>query len=138
MQKPDPHRDEPNIWDAPAETEADADTTEPVAPEPVAVRATRRNTTRTPAPVTNEFDLEGLMTDFPTATELERFVYDRTGIVLSLKGRANRLKYQVAMDALNGVEIDPKYMGGENPWVEKGDLIPVSYTHLTLPTNREV
>jgi hypothetical protein len=27
-------------------------------------------------PVSTEFDLEGLMTDFPTAKELERFVFD--------------------------------------------------------------
>ena len=52
------------------------------------------------------------MTDFPTAKELERFVYDETGIVLNLKGRANKLKYQVAMDVLNGVEVDQKFIGG--------------------------
>ena len=32
----------------------------------------------------NSFDMEGLMTDFPTAKELEKFVYDRTGVVLNL------------------------------------------------------
>jgi hypothetical protein len=72
-----------------------------------------------------EFDMEGLMTDFPTAKELERFVYDQTGRVLNLKGRANKLKYQVAMDVLNGRDIDPVFVGGDNPYIEKADLVPV-------------
>jgi hypothetical protein len=70
------------------------------------------------------FDLEGLMTDFPTATELQRFVYDQTGIVLNLKGRSNKLKYQIAMDVLNGAEPDPAFTGTENPYLDKIDLIP--------------
>lgn len=72
-----------------------------------------------------EFDLEGLMTDFPTATELERFVYDQTGVVLTLKGRANKLKYQVAMDVLNGVEVDSKFIGGDNPYIDRTELVPI-------------
>jgi hypothetical protein len=71
-----------------------------------------------------EFDMEGLMTDFPTAKELERFVYDETGIVLNLKGRANKLKYQVAMDVLNGKEVDPTFIGNNNPYVDKAEMIP--------------
>jgi len=71
-----------------------------------------------------DFDIEGLMTDFPTATELERFVYDQTGIVLNLKGRANKLKYQVAMDVLNGVEVEPKYIGDNNPYINKAEMVP--------------
>jgi hypothetical protein len=65
------------------------------------------------------------MTDFPTATELERFVYDETGIVLQLKGRANKLKYQVAMDVLNGQAVDQKYVGGDNPYIDRTELVPV-------------
>jgi hypothetical protein len=72
-----------------------------------------------------QYDLEGLMTDFPTARELERFVFDETGIVLNLKGRANRLKYQVAMDVLNGAEVDPVFVGSENPYVDRADMVPV-------------
>lgn len=72
-----------------------------------------------------DFDLEGLMTDFPTAKELERFVFDETGIVLNLKGRANKLKYQVAMDVLNGLEVDPKFVGGDNPYIDRTELVPV-------------
>jgi len=75
--------------------------------------------------VTAEFDMEGLMTDFPTAKELERFVYDQTGIVLNLKGRANKLKYQVAMDVLNGKEVDATFVGGDNPYIERADMVPV-------------
>ena len=70
------------------------------------------------------FDLEGLMTDFPTARELERFVYDQTGLVLNLKGRANKLKYQVAMDALNHQPVDPAFLGDVNPYLDKVDMIP--------------
>jgi hypothetical protein len=72
-----------------------------------------------------EYDIDGLMTDFPTAKELERFVFDETGIVLNLKGRANKLKYQVAMDVLNGQQVDPKFVGGDNPYIDKTELIPV-------------
>ena len=72
-----------------------------------------------------EYDLDGLMTDFPTATELERFVYDQTGIVLNLKGRANKLKYQIGMDVLNGHPVESKYLGSENPYVDKAEMIPV-------------
>ena len=80
---------------------------------------------RTQAVLTDTgFDLEGLMTDFPTATELQRFVYDRTGLVLNLKGRANRLKYQIALDTLNGIEPHAQYLGSENPYIDKMELIP--------------
>lgn len=70
------------------------------------------------------YDLEGLMTDFPTARELERFVYDETGIVLSLKGRANRVKYQVALDALTLGRVSDQYLGAENPYIDRSELVP--------------
>jgi hypothetical protein len=102
-----------NPWDKPEGTPEKAVSTAP------AKKATP------PKAVSNaEYDLEGLMTDFPTAKELERFVFDETGIVLNLKGRANKLKYQVAMDALNGVEIDPKFTGENNPYIDKAEMIP--------------
>jgi len=83
---------------------------------------------RTPeqlAQLAHDFDMEGLMTDFPNATELQKFVYDQTGIVLNLKGRANRIKYQVALDTLNGIPPSAEFTGSENPYVDKNDLIPV-------------
>jgi hypothetical protein len=79
-----------------------------------------------PASTSNaEYDIEGLMTDFPTAKELERFVFDETGVVLNLKGRANQLKYKVALDVLNGLDVDPKFIGDDNPYVDKADMVPV-------------
>ena len=96
---------------------------DPAQPEPAPAQT--RAEVISQAAVKIEFDLDGLMTDFPTAKELERFVYDQTGRVLNLKGRANKLKYQVAMDVLNGVEIDPHYEGGDNPYIERADLVPV-------------
>ena len=71
------------------------------------------------------YDMEGLMSDFPTAKDLERFVYDETGTVLNLKGRAQKLKYQVAMDCLNGKDIEPQFIGKENPYIDKADMVPV-------------
>jgi hypothetical protein len=71
------------------------------------------------------YDMEGLMSDFPTARDLERFVYDETGIVLSLKGRAQKLKYQVAMDTLNGQAVKPEFIGKDNPYIDKADMVPV-------------
>lgn len=80
----------------------------------------------TPSSTSNaDYDIDGLMTDFPTARDLERFVFDETGIVLNLKGRANKLKYQVAMDVLNGQPIDEKFIGNDNPYIDKADLVPV-------------
>ena len=75
-------------------------------------------------PTTKDFDLEGLQTDFPTATELQRFVYDETGIVLSLKGRSNAIKYGTALAVLNGETVDPKFIGTENPYIDRADLVP--------------
>ena len=111
----------PNPWDTPVEG---------VEEKPTKAKAkakTQANEEAAPVQPSSEFDfdLEGLMSDFPTATELERFVYDVKGVVLALKGRANKLKYQTAMDVLNGLEVDPKFIGDENPYVEKSELVPL-------------
>jgi hypothetical protein len=71
-----------------------------------------------------DFDLEGLQTDFPTATELQRFVYDETGVVLNLKGRSNQVKYTTALAVLNGEPVDEKFIGSENPYIDRADLVP--------------
>ena len=108
-----------NVWDQPEEdsvTETFVEKAEEVI---------EKTTPKKPKSLNSaEFDLEGLMTDFPTATDLERFVFDETGIVLSLKGRANKLKYQVAMDVLNGEEVDEKFIGNNNPYIDKTELVP--------------
>lgn len=98
------------------------------SPEPVKPQATAPTAT-----TTNMYDLDGLMTDFPTARELEKFVFDETGIVLNLKGRANKLKYQVAMDVLNGAEPAPEFIGSENPYLDKNDLVPVEAVRILPP-----
>jgi hypothetical protein len=84
-----------------------------------------------PAPINTDqlqadpgFDMEGLMTDFPTATELQKFVYDQTGFALNLKGRSNKLKYQIALDTLNGQTPPEQYVTSDNPYVDKNDLVP--------------
>jgi hypothetical protein len=106
-----------NPWEDPAPADITAEEIMAVA-EQVAATAPKSISTA-------DFDIDGLMTDFPTAKELERFVFDETGIVLNLKGRANKLKYQVAMDVLNGEEIDPKFLGGDNPYIDRTELVPV-------------
>jgi len=124
-----------NIWD---------DAVEPAAPVEPDAKPPKLKKPAVPATVEREFDLEGLVTDLPTARDLERFVYDETGIVLNLKGRANKLKYQTAMDVLNGLEIDPKFIGGDNPYIDRTELIPVAYLRdpppkdKTLPGNEEL
>ena len=106
---------EENIWD---------DTAETVTPVEPSAKPTKLKKPAEPELVDREFDIEGLMTDFPTAKDLERFVYDETGIVLNLKGRANKLKYQIAMDTLNGVSVEERYVGKDNPYLDKTDLVP--------------
>jgi hypothetical protein len=108
-----------NVWDDSFDHKATVK--EEATPK---VAKTQKQPTPPKAIVHSDFDIEGLMTDFPTAKELERFVFDETGIVLNLKGRANNLKYQVAMDVLNGQEVDPKFIGGDNPYIEKAEMIP--------------
>ena len=101
----------------------------PTAPEPKPELELRIK----PQASTNDFDMEGLMTDFPTAKELERFVYDQTGVVLNLKGRANKLKYQVALDVLNGADIDPVFIGSDNPYLDRADMVPEDPVKPTPP-----
>jgi len=120
---------ESDPWDTPVDAVDPADPAATVATEITDSDAERIQRAvqaqRATEPATPEYDTDGLMTDFPTATELERFVYDQTGHVLNLKGRANKLKYQVAMDVLNGLEVDVKFIGGDNPYVDRSELVPV-------------
>ena len=61
-----------------------------------------------------EFDLQGLKEDFPTAPELEKFVFNTTGITLALAGRKNNLKYEIALKVLNGETVDDKYISNKS------------------------
>jgi hypothetical protein len=66
------------------------------------------------------------MNDFPTARALEQFVYTQTNceVSLNLQGRSNQLKYNLALDALDGKRIPDKYLSKDNPYMEKTDLVP--------------
>jgi len=115
-------------WDTGVDTELTVDPAEQQLPQDTTEWTTNPNKPtkkKTQAVLLDAgFDMEGLMTDFPTAAELQRFVYDQTGIVLNLKGRANKVKYQIALDTLNGAEPDPAFVGSENPYIDKMELIP--------------
>tara|TARA_R110000868_G_scaffold21535_9_gene89170 strand:- start:4869 stop:5639 length:771 start_codon:yes stop_codon:yes gene_type:complete len=113
----------PSTWDIP----------EAALAEPVAATQSRSKPESEPL-----FDLEGLMTDFPTARDLEKFVFDQTGIVLNLKGRSNKFKYQSAMDVLNGQKPDEYLLGKENPYLDKNDIIPVDELRSSFPIPAEV
>lgn len=112
-----------NIWDAPVEEVLDSVTETFTEKAEEVIKQTAPKQPKSLNAI--QFDLEGLMTDFPTAKELERFVFDETGIVLNLKGRANKLKYQIAMDVLNGDDVDPVFLGQNNPYIDKTELVPV-------------
>ena len=84
------------------------------------------------------YDIEGLINDFPTARELEKFVFDETGYVLNLKGRSNKFKYETAMSVLNGAKPEDYMLGKENPYLDKTDLIPVDTLRTEFPRPAEV
>lgn len=106
-------KNKPTVWDI--------ESTDDV---PVIVKADKAAAAKPKPKLDFSFDMEGLMTDFPTATDLQRFVYDQTGHVLNLKGRSNKLKYQLALDVLNGETPPEAVLGEENPYLDKQELIP--------------
>jgi len=95
-----------------------------------------------PEPI--EYSLEGLKADFPTATELEKFVFDETRVSLKLKGLAPEKKYEIALAVLKNQDIDPRYITGANPYLDNNDLIPedpirpIPKRDPRLPQNSEV
>jgi hypothetical protein len=95
-------------------------------------------------PQEENYDLEGLKSDFPTAGELELFVYNETKVKLNLKGRSNELKYKVALDVLNGKEVDSKFYTEKDPRLDEKDLVPVDELKpipdrdATLPPQSEI
>ena len=115
----------PSVWDIEQSTAA---STPKETRKPTKAKSEAEVTESVAKPSTRMeplFDIEGLMTDFPTAKELEKFVFDETGIVLNLKGRSNKFKYQTALDVLNGAKPEDYLLGSENPYLDKNDLIPV-------------
>jgi hypothetical protein len=126
----------PNIWD---QAEAPAAADKPVIIKtPKEVKPAKQEVAAQVDPDFLRYDIEGLMTDFPTATELQRFVYDQTGYVLSLKGRSNKFKYQVAMDVLNGGKPPAEVIGTENPYLDKVELIPEEPFKSDFPRDPEI
>ena len=131
MIKPD-SKAQSNVWDIPVEDALDK-ATDKKAMAAIAkeeAKASKSKTSvevkKTQAPTFEPlYDMEGLMTDFPTAKELEKFVFDKTGYALELKGRSNKFKYETAMAVLNGEKPDSALLGEENPYLDKNDLIPV-------------
>jgi hypothetical protein len=124
-----------NIWG----DDLNPSTLQPVA-EPT-IEETKIEVTKPTQPISigaGDFDVEGLMTDFPTATDLERFVYDQTGVTLNLKGRANKVKYETALAVLNGEDIDPVFLGGTNPYIEKADMVPTEELKPTPPRDKAI
>jgi hypothetical protein len=71
------------------------------------------------------YDIDALKSDLPTAKELAQFVYDRTQIALDLVGKPKEDQYQVAKNALEGKKVPAEYITGDNPYVDKRELIPV-------------
>ena len=78
------------------------------------------------------------MTDFPTAKDLEKFLFDKTGVALDLKGRSNKFKYETALQILNGGEIPDILVASENPYLDKNDLVPVDPMKEIPPRPQEV
>jgi hypothetical protein len=113
-----------NTWDMPSET------SEGIAPGSAETKITSNKS--------GEFDLEGLMTDFPTARDLERFLFDRTGVALDLKGRSNKFKYTTALDILNGSAVPTELIAQENPYLDKTDIVPEEPMKPVPPRPEEV
>lgn len=71
------------------------------------------------------YDIESMKADLPTAKELAQFVYDKTSISLDLIGKAKEDQYLVAKNALEGKKVPAEFVTGDNPYVDKKELIPV-------------
>jgi len=124
--------DKPSIWDG------EPQAAEPSIPHEEVKKETLVDKVKAKTGINLGFDMEGLMTDFPTATELQKFVYDQTGIVLNLKGRANKVKYQIALDTLNGMTPSEEFLGSENPYLDRNEVIPEEPLRELPPKDPEI
>ena len=70
------------------------------------------------------YDIDALKADLPTAKELARYVYDKTGMALDLIGKPKDDQYLAAKNALEGKKVPAEFITDDNPYVEKSDLIP--------------
>jgi len=110
-------------WASQPEAEETPDTA--VAPEDLEITVTVDDLRPEPHVSTGiEYSLAGLQADFPSAKELEQFVFDETSVSLRLKGIDPLKKYEIALAVLRNETIDPKYITGANPYVDNTELIP--------------
>jgi len=107
-----------DVWNEEPEELTVEQVQEAQAPAPMSVEELKPQVERI------EYSLAGVKADFPTAKELEQFVFDITGVSLKLKGIDPEKKYEVALDTLNGKTVDPRYVTGANPYVDNTELIP--------------
>jgi len=84
------------------------------------------------------YDIDALKSDLPTAKELAQFVYDRTQIALDLVGKPKEDQYQVAKNALEGKKVPAEYITGDNPYVDKRELIPVDEVKKLPPRSSDL
>jgi len=118
MKKQTPTKD---IWNEAAEPEVETES----SPEPQ-YQAVIANTVDDlkPTPTKIVYSLAGLKEDFPTAKELQQFVFDITQVSLQIKGIDPAKKYEIALAVLNGDDVDPIYISGANPYLDNNELIP--------------
>jgi hypothetical protein len=75
-------------------------------------------------PITSDYSIEGLKSDFPNSKELEQFIFDERGVSLKLKGIDPAKKYEIALAVLLNNAVDAKYITGANPYVDNTEIIP--------------
>lgn len=111
-----------DVWNETPEEETTTPQPSPEAPAPEKVEDLKTK----PSPITKKlkFSIAGLKADFPTAKELEQFVFDETNVALRLKGIDPDYKYTIALAVLNGEDIEQDYLTTDNPYVDNTELIP--------------
>lgn len=97
---------------------------EAIQPEEVPEITSVEDLRPTPEPRNVDYSIAGLKADFPSAKELEQFVFDETSVSLKLKGIDPEKKYELALAVLKNEAIDTKYISGANPYVDNTELIP--------------
>lgn len=120
MKKPE-NNNKDNIWNETQDTEQAA----PLSVEPdLMPESTEELKPQAKPRLKIKYSLAGLKADFPTAKELEQFVFDETQVSLKLKGIDPEQKYKIALAVLNNEEIDPAYLTTMNPYVDNQELVP--------------
>ena len=111
---------QPDIWNEDVADSLSQEQVEEFQPTEAAIPQTVNDL----KPPKIEYSLAGLKGDFPTAKELEQFVFDETHVALKLKGIDPEKKYEIALAVLNNESVDPQYISGANPYVDPAEMIP--------------